>query len=569
MQEAHGHGCGQQPHLARQMPQPMEGSHMAGRWKGSLALLTGLLATVGQAEEASLPAIAHSSSRPNAQAESAVSKKKPAPIVSLAPPVALGRPVPLDSGVMQATFLEPAVSGPVFRAQASDEPRPLPKTPSIWGETIGTLIPSIGTSSPKDLPNGAVIATSGLRVVSQGPAATVEGPPLSSPVVYGSNPADCCDSCGSCGFFHGWMSRLFCCGDGWSCAPQPENNCFYGKTEYLLWWMKGNKLPPLVTTGSANDTRPGAIGQPGTVVLFGGQAEDPSSFSGVRATLGFWLDECHNLALEGSFFTLFQKSTNFSAASPGTPVLARPFFNVLTGQEDAELVAFPGVLAGGVSVVETSRLFGADLNLRTNLCKGCCYNIDVLGGFRFIGLDNSLTIQENLLTLNNPGGGFIVQDRFSTQNRFYGGQFGFDSEVRWRRWFVDTKVMFALGSNHESANIGGNTVVTAPGGATSVFNGGLLALSTNSGQFSREMFVFAPEFTVNVGYQITDHIRGFVGYNVLYMSNVLRPGSLIDRSINTDLLPPPAPSLPARPAFTYRATDFWAQGVNFGLEFRY
>jgi hypothetical protein len=26
---------------------------------------------------------------------------------------------------------------------------------------------------------------------------------------------------------------------------------------------------------------------------------------------------------------------------------------------------------------------------------------------------------------------------------------------------------------------------------------------------------------------------------------------------------------PARPAFGFRETDFWAHGVNFGLEFKY
>jgi hypothetical protein len=537
---------------------------MASRWKGSLALVTGLLASLAQAQEA--PTIAQTPSRSAAQSEQVAPTKKSAPAVSLARPVALSSQAKQDPSIKQAAFLEPPAIVPVFRAQVSDQPQPLPKGPSVWGETIGTLMPSLGAPTPKSLPNGAVIATSGQRVVSQGPEATVEGPPLSNPVVCGVQSADCCDSCG---FFSGLMGRLFCCGgcrEGWSCV-QPVNNCFYVKTEYLLWWMKGDKLPPLVTTGST--TGKGVLGQPGTVVLFGGQAEEPGSFSGARTTIGFWLDECHNLALEGSFFTLFQKSTNFTAASTGTPVLARPFFNVLTGLEDAELVALPGVVAGGISVTETSRLFGADLNLRTNLWRGCCYNFDLLGGFRFIGLDNSLTITENLLTLNNPGGAFIVQDRFSTQNRFYGGQIGFDSEVRWRRWFVDTKVMFAMGSMHENANIGGNTVNTAPGGAVSVFNGGLLALSSNSGSFSREMFVFAPELTVNLGYQFTDHIRGYVGYNALYLSNVVRPGTIIDRSVNPDLLPPPLASSPARPAFAFKGTDFWAQGVNFGLEFRY
>ena len=33
-------------------------------------------------------------------------------------------------------------------------------------------------------------------------------------------------------------------------------------------------------------------------------------------------------------------------------------------------------------------------------------------------------------------------------------------------------------------------------------------------------------------YDVTQHVRGVVGYDFLYMSNVLRPGAQIDRNIN-------------------------------------
>jgi hypothetical protein len=61
-----------------------------------------------------------------------------------------------------------------------------------------------------------------------------------------------------------------------------------------------------------------------------------------------------------------------------------------------------------------------------------------------------------------------------------------------------------------------------------------------------------------------------VGYNFLYWSNVIRPGNQVDRVINPNLLPP-ANGLggPNRPTFEFHGSDFWAQGVSFGLEFRY
>ena len=52
----------------------------------------------------------------------------------------------------------------------------------------------------------------------------------------------------------------------------------------------------------------------------------------------------------------------------------------------------------------------------------------------------------------------------------------------------------------------------------------------------------------------------------------IRPGTAIDRTINFSQSPVFSTGTlvgPARPAFTFKDSDFWAQGINFGLEFRY
>ncbi|HEY1859848.1 MAG TPA: BBP7 family outer membrane beta-barrel protein, partial [Gemmataceae bacterium] len=215
------------------------------------------------------------------------------------------------------------------------------------------------------------------------------------------------------------------------------------------------------------------------------------------------------------------------------------------------------------------------------LCRGCCSRTDLLFGFRYVGLADNLQIGEALTVLPAATGvtqvvpvgtTFQVSDRFHTSNRFYGGHVGLDTEYRRGRWFLDLKGKVALGSNHEVVNIGGNTIVTAPGAAPVNLTGGLLALSSNIGRFSRDMFVVAPEATINLGYQVTPAMRVFVGYNFLYLSNVVRAGNQIDPIVNPNLIPSTTgttPSLPVRPAFAFKGTDFWAQGVNFGLEFRY
>ena len=104
--------------------------------------------------------------------------------------------------------------------------------------------------------------------------------------------------------------------------------------------------------------------------------------------------------------------------------------------------------------------------------------------------------------------------------------------------------------------------------------GGLLAQSTNIGHHSNDKFAAVPELDLNIGYQINDHWRAFVGYSFLYASNVVRPGDQIDRRVNPNLIPvigggATTPTGPSNPMVTGAHSDFWAQGANVGLEFRY
>ena len=64
-----------------------------------------------------------------------------------------------------------------------------------------------------------------------------------------------------------------------------------------------------------------------------------------------------------------------------------------------------------------------------------------------------------------------------------------------------------------------------------------------------------------------------MGYNFLYLSSVLRPAGTIDPVIDAARIPNfPLPNSPAilpgtpRPEPQFRTTDFWAQGINFGIQ---
>ncbi len=353
---------------------------------------------------------------------------------------------------------------------------------------------------------------------------------------------------------------------------------FYAHAEYLMWWFKEARLPPLVTTGPNEPSgMNGFLGMPGTVVLFGGTGAGGDLRSGARLTAGVWCDDESQMGVEASGFFIGQRSFRFLANSNEYPVLARPFFSLNTMAESAEEAATPGRSVGSVTVGGPSSLWGAEIDLRCNLYSGCFGRLDFLAGPRYAQLDEGLDVGESLLGLAGAGqfaGSHIdVSDRFDTRNLFFGAQAGLDYRLNWGRWSLDLLGKLALGETHEVVDIAGAQRIVSATGAVTTANGGLLALASNSGQFTRDRFAALPELGANLGWQATDWCRLFVGYNFLYWSSVARPGDQIDQGLDVTRIPNfqsnAQPTGLDRPAATVRGTDFWAQGVTFGVEFRY
>ncbi|MCI0680770.1 MAG: BBP7 family outer membrane beta-barrel protein [Gemmataceae bacterium] len=365
-------------------------------------------------------------------------------------------------------------------------------------------------------------------------------------------------------------------------APAADINCcdpsccarFYGRAEYLHWWIRDAALPPLVTTGNANDARPGALGFPATRVVLGGSDLDQDGFNGGRFTLGSWLRRDPTVAVEATAFFLSEQDAGLSVASSGaagSPVLSRPFFDVVNNVENADPVALPFVQGGAVDVNLESRLWGFEVNLRKTRCEQECRRIQVLAGFRFLDLDETLRIAAATQDLAaGAGNRALVVDEFAVRNRFYGGQVGIAGEWRRGQWVVDAQAKVALGCTDQRQNVSGfRTIEDQTSGAVRTFPAGLLAQPSNSGAFEENEFAVVPELTINLGYQICPRARAFVGYTLLYWSEVARPGQQIDRVINTTQFPPGNLTGPARPTTLFDSTDFWAQGVNVGFEIRY
>jgi hypothetical protein len=358
----------------------------------------------------------------------------------------------------------------------------------------------------------------------------------------------------------------------------------WATADYLLWWTKSARLPPLVSTGPASSAVPGAVGEPGTLVLLSRGDLDPLNRSGGRFLAGLWFDKCKTIGVEAGYFTLGPNSARFTVGSAGqadSPVIARPFFDLLANMSSAQLVAFPDTAAGSIKVITTSRLQGTDPILVLKLSSDYDYRIDALGGFRYLSFDDDLRIAEGIqvspnLPTSTPffGGSRInIVDHFSVKNQFYGGEVGGRGEWHFSHLFVNVTGKVALGATREAVDIFGATAITSPAGARTVQVGGLLALPSNSGHFTHDEFAVVPEIGFNVGCQINKYVRAFAGYSLIYWSDMARAGNQIDLTVNGSQVPidprfgPPTGQ--ARPTFLLHETDFWAQGFNLGLEVRF
>ena len=348
--------------------------------------------------------------------------------------------------------------------------------------------------------------------------------------------------------------------------------------EWLYWAAAGQPVPALVTASPPGTPRnlAGVAGGPGTTTLLGGSSRLNNDFrNGYRLRAGMWLDDCQTHGIEGEFFFLGRSREGGTFGGDPTQIVSRPFVNALTGRPDAELVSFPGVLSGTVNVDATSEVIGGGFNGIHNICCDPCGRFDLIAGFRYLNLRDTLNITENLSAQARsgvvPGTGIVVRDQFTTDNDFYGGVIGANYERRFSSFFVGVRASVALGLSHQEVGIDGSTTFTPPGMAPVTLPGGLLAQPSNIGRYTNDEFAVIPEVGVRVGSQLTERLRGFVGYNWIYWSNVARAGDQIDPVVNPNQLPPSTLPIagPARPAPRTNVTDFWLQGVSAGAEFRF
>jgi hypothetical protein len=346
--------------------------------------------------------------------------------------------------------------------------------------------------------------------------------------------------------------------------------------EYLLWFTRGQRLPPLVTSGSLADLMPASLGQTNTKLLFGGNGGDVTHQDGGRLTLAYGIDDDNTSSVTGSFFGLDRRGVSRGFGSNGgvnTPVIGRPFFNVVNGTEDADPVAIPSVASGRIQIDTPSTLYGGEIDYRYQAWQEQTSRFAMLVGARYLAIDEALNIHEtsqDLPGLGVPGNRYLLSENFITHNRFYGGEIGAEYEYRFGQIITEFGGKAAFGVVDQSVRNSAFTSITEPNGiVTSSHDRALYISPNNAGRFTRTQFAVVPEGNVKLGYDLNKYIRFTVGYTFIYLSDAARPADQLNRNVNVQPIGTPSVFTPAAPFPGVRSTDFWVQGLDVGLRFCY
>ncbi|QDT69925.1 hypothetical protein MalM25_28690 [Planctomycetes bacterium MalM25] len=269
---------------------------------------------------------------------------------------------------------------------------------------------------------------------------------------------------------------------------------------------------------------------------------------------------------------------DYAASSDGNPGLMRPFLNTDPASlgEDAELIAFDDptlgdVVDGSVAIDLDYDIYSASLACRVDLLGECGSGVAGLIGYRFFRFEESLNVSTQSVVQSTGGAvaqgtTFDVRDSLGATNEFHGLDLGLVLEDSRGPWGVTVTGKVAVGGNRRESLIAGSTTTTVPTIAPFVEVGGLLTQTTNAGKRRDNRFALLPELRVDIRRRIGASTEVRVGYTLLYLTDALRTGVLIDRRVDGRLLDPgPPPAGATDPAFQSPGSTVWLQGINLGL----
>jgi hypothetical protein len=350
--------------------------------------------------------------------------------------------------------------------------------------------------------------------------------------------------------------------------------------EYLLFWTEEAPISvPIATGGPAAGF--GVLGAPGTVVRLGNSDVDFREQHGIRVVGGGWITD--SLGIEASGFILPTKTQRIGPIGPTEqfPTLARPFADANLRGQNVRLLSRPATFEGSIGAQAQMSLWGAEVApvLRV-LDRGGRVTLDGMVGFKHVSLEESLDISDSARALaggvaNFNGVAFRTgattssTDHFYTANRIYAAMLGGRVNLHLQAFTLSLAGKISLGTNEQTVAADGSTTLVGPFPSPTVVGGGLYAVGPIVGRRTNSEFVAVPELNLNLTCQVTTHLTVSFGYNVLYISDVVRPGDQLGSAINPAFVPTSSnfgsrigSALPQVP---FKQSDFWANGLNLGL----
>lgn len=364
-----------------------------------------------------------------------------------------------------------------------------------------------------------------------------------------------CDSCGGggCGCSMNMAGMMgLCDSDGWC------------RHELLLWFVETRELPPLVTVSEPR-TLP-IIGMGNTQTVFGGNAGGDLSV-GYRADIGKYFGD--NVGIGGRFWVLGESKDDIQLGGDGTDFsIGRPYYDNDRNRNDALLVALdPGVadIEGVVSAESKINILAAEAYARLNFsCSKNC-QLDFIGGYSYFQVDDVLRISSTSETVTSSR---TFSDVFDCENRFNGGQIGFESTIKRGRLMARALTKVHLGNMGQRVRIAGQSIEDfGPLVAPTFANSGLYTMG-NQGDFQRDIFTFVPEMNLKLSYRAGNHVEVSAGYSLVYFDRVALAGVNVDPTLDPVFLNTNGP-FPSRPAFTFEDDSLWIQGIDLGMAITY
>jgi hypothetical protein len=338
----------------------------------------------------------------------------------------------------------------------------------------------------------------------------------------------------------------------------------YWGMDILGWSTKGVHVPALVTTSSLADA--GVIGNPSTVIRFGGDSEHDTMRPGGRLTFGWWFDPNQYSAVEWNYFELDGKNYRLSdSVTDGSSVIARPFIDT-TGTNQADPTA-NDIRSGSIRAASDFQLTSMEIIYRKLFWASDTARFDYLIGYRHTHLADRIRTDENFTVgagdpVFNDGDTIHRVDQFRTINQFDGMDLGI------KGWWSRTGCLALTGFAKTAIGATNNTVLnngftaTTVNRTTTTVPGGVLTQPSNIGRQSLQEFGTVTEVGLGLQWRPGCYWKFDLGYTWLYWNQVARAGDQINTTVDTT-------QATNNPAFLFHTTSFWAQGINGGFTYQF